>query len=357
MKRRARFAHLTSRSLSGSPWSRREALEIMRTSDDDLPGLLWAAFEVRREFWGKTVKICILQNARSGLCPEDCSYCSQSVVSSAGIDKYSMLSRQQLVDGARRAVRAGAKRYCMVTSGRGPGPRDLEHLAATVREIKAEFPSLEICLSLGLMTEAQAGQLREAGVGWINHNLNTSRRFYPEICSTHTYDDRVQTLRNVQRAGLSTCCGGILGMGEEDSDTVDLGLALRRLEIDSIPVNFLHPVEGTPLQDRAGFDPLRGLKALCLMRFLNPSSEVRMAAGRELHLGRAAALALYPANSIFVEGYLTTPGQHATAAVRLIRQAGFVLEDEVSKERGGPDRIGSSPPFPSLDVLLESSVD
>ncbi len=355
MKRKARFAHLTSRSLSGSDWSREEALEVMQASDEDTPDLLWAAFEVRREFWGKKVKLCILQNARSGLCPEDCSYCSQSVVSAAGIDKYSLLSRQQLLEGTRSAVAAGAQRYCMVTSGRGPVQRDLDLLSATVREIKAEFPSLEICLSLGLMSETQARQLAEAGVGWINHNLNTSRRFYPEICSTHTYDDRVQTLRNVQRAGLSTCSGGIMGMGEEDADTVELALALRELKIDSIPVNFLHPVEGTPLQDRGGFDPLRGLKALCLMRFLNPASEIRMAAGREIHLGRAAALALYPANSIFVEGYLTTPGQKAPAAARLIQQAGFSLEAEPSSEQGRPGKGSAEPPFPSLNALLESS--
>ena len=357
MKKRAQFTHLTSHSLSGADWSPEAALEVMQTPDRDLPDLLWAAFEVRREFWGKKVKMCVLQNARSGLCPEDCSYCSQSVVSAAGIDKYGLLSRQLLLQGARRAVAAGAARYCMVTSGRGPGQKDLDHLAATVREIKAEFPGLEICLSLGLMTETQARQLGEAGVGWINHNLNSSRRFYPEICSTHTYDDRVQTLRNVQRAGLSTCSGGIMGMGEEDADTVELALALRELEIDSIPVNFLHPVEGTPLQDRGGLDPLRGLKALCLMRFLNPVSEIRMAAGREIHLGGAAALALYPANSIFVEGYLTTPGQKSEAAVRLIQESGFTVEDEASGDDGGPARSSFEPPFPNLDMLLGAPVN
>ena len=142
-----------------------------------------------------------------------------------------------------------------------------------------------------------------------------------------------------------------MGMGEEDADTVELALALRKLKIDSIPLNFLHPVEGTPLQDRPGPDPLRGLKALCLMRFLNPSSEIRMAAGREIHLGRAAALALYPANSIFVEGYLTTPGQESGAAARLVREAGFALEDEAPDKGGVRVRSSSGPPFPSLDIL------
>jgi biotin synthase len=161
----------------------------------------------------------------------------------------------------------------------------------------------------------------------VNHNLNTSRRFHPEICTTHTYDDRVETVQNVKRAGLSTCSGGILGMGENDEDIVDLAYATRELAIDSIPVNFLYPITGTPLGERRDFAPTRGLKTLCLMRFLNPSSEVRMAAGRELYLGDWGGLALYPANSIFVEGYLTTPGQQALAARKLVEDAGFEVQE------------------------------
>ena len=232
--------------------------------------------------------------------------------------------------GARKAVAAGARRYCMVTSGRGPQAREIAHMTEAVRTIKAEFPNLEICVSLGLMDEAQALELKDAGVGWVNHNLNTSQRFYPEICTTHSYDDRVETVKNVKRAGLSSCCGGIIGMGETDEDIVELAYATRELKIDSIPVNFLYPIEGTPLSQRRqgrDVDPIKGLKALCLMRFLNPHSEIRMAAGRELYLGGWSGLALYPANSIFVEGYLTTPGQQANAAHALIQEAGFEVEE------------------------------
>ncbi|MGH8010677.1 MAG: biotin synthase BioB, partial [Candidatus Binatia bacterium] len=250
----------------------------------------------------------------------------QSAISTAPIDKYRLLSPEQLLAGARKAAAAGARRYCMVTSGRGPSDRDIEHLSEATRAIKSEFPTLEICLSLGLMNEGQARLLKAAGVGWVNHNLNTSRRFYPEICTTHTYDDRVETVQNVKRAGLSTCSGGILGMGENDEDIIELSYTVRALEIDSIPVNFLHPIAGTPLGERRDFAPTKGLKALCLMRFLNPRSEIRMSAGRELYLGSWGGLALYPANSIFVEGYLTTPGQQATEAQRLIEEAGFEVE-------------------------------
>ncbi len=320
------FAHLAAKSLSGEALSRDEAFSVLQSSDEQLRELLQAAFTVRERYHGRKVKICLLQNARSGLCPEDCHYCSQSAISKAPINKYRLLSREQLLEGARKAVAAGARRYCMVTSGRGPNERDVTHLSEAVRIIKTEFPHLEICLSLGIMSEEQALALKAAGVGWINHNLNTSRRFHPEICTTHTYEDRVNTVQNVKRAGLSTCSGGIIGMGETDEDIVELAYAVRALEIDSIPVNFLHPIDGTPLGKRRDFSPTRGLKTLCLMRFLNPRSEVRMAAGRELYLSRWSGLVFYPGNSIFVEGYLTTPGQQAQDAHRLVEEAGFEVE-------------------------------
>lgn len=321
------FSRLAEKSLAGVALSREESLAVLQSDDGHLPELLRAALTVRERFWGRTVKICLLQNARSGLCPEDCHYCSQSAISTASINKYRMLSTDQLLAGARKAVESGAHRYCMVTSGRGPSDRDIEQLGEAVRMIKQEFPDLEICLSLGLLSEPQARQLKEAGVGWINHNLNTSRRFYPEICTTHTYDDRIETVQNVKRAGLSTCCGGIIGMGEHDDDILDLAYAARALEIDSIPVNFLYPIAGTPFGETRNFMPTKGLKTLCLMRFLNPRSEIRMAAGRELYLGNWGGLALYPANSIFVEGYLTTPGQQTQAARKLVEDAGFAVQE------------------------------
>jgi len=176
------------------------------------------------------------------------------------------------------------------------------------------------------MDVAQAQELKAAGIGWVNHNLNTSRRFHPEICSTHTYEDRVRTVRSVQRAGLHTCCGGIIGMGETDEDVIDLAFALRALRVDSLPLNFLLAIDGTPLADTHELTPGRCLRALCLMRFANPSSEIRVAGGRERHLGWFQALSLYPANSIFVEGYLTQPGQAASDAHRMIAEMGFEID-------------------------------
>jgi biotin synthase len=168
--------------------------------------------------------------------------------------------------------------------------------------------------------------LKEAGVGWVNHNLNTSQRFHPEICTTHTYEDRLRTVQHVRNAGLMTCSGGIVGMGETDEDILDLALACRQQRMDSIPVNFLHPIDGTPMEGYRFLTPMKCLKILCLFRLLNPTSEIRAAGGREVNLRSIQALALYPANSIFVEGYLTTKGQAATDAQRMIADMGFEVE-------------------------------
>lgn len=317
---------LADRVLAGATVSRDEARRILTWPNDELPALLQAAFRVRERFWGKRVRLCQLRNARSGHCGEDCAYCSQSAVSRAPIPRYRLDSVEQLVEAARRAVAAGARRYCMVTSGRGPGERDIERFTAAARAIRAEFPDLELCVSLGLTEVEQAQRLKEAGIGWINHNLNTSERFYPRICTTHTWQDRVRTVLNARRAGLRTCCGGIIGLGEDMEDVIDLAFALRELEVDSLPVNFLHPIAGTPLGGRPTLDPAYCLKALCLFRFTNPRADVRVAGGRELNLGWFQPLAFYPANSIFVDGYLTTPGQAAAQARRMIESAGFEVE-------------------------------
>lgn len=322
------FAPLAARALAGEALTRDEARAVLAVPDERLSDLLSAAFSVRERRWGRRVKVCVLQNARSGLCPEDCGYCSQSKISTADIDTYRLMPHEELVQKADDAVARGARRYCMVTSGRGPSERDIDQLCAATRDIKQNYPDLEICVSVGLMDDAAAQRLAGAGVGWVNHNLNTSERFYPKICTTHTYADRVATVQAAQRAGLNTCCGGIIGMGEDDEDVVDLGFALRELRVSSLPVNFLIPIGGTPLEERPVTHAPRALKALCLMRFLNPEADIRAAGGRERTLGEWQPLALYPANSIFVNGYLTTPGQAAAEAQAMVSSIGFELEVE-----------------------------
>ena len=319
------FEGLATKSLNGELLSREEMQGVLNAPNEELPDLLAAAFRVRHHYFGKRVQIHVLQNAKSGLCPEDCHYCSQSSISKAPIDKYPLLPRERLLEGAFRAKEAGAVRYCMVNSGRGPTRREIDEMAEVVQEIRNQVP-ISICCSLGLMNEEKLKILKQAGVQRVNHNLNTSKRHYPKICTTHTYEDRVETVQSVKSAGLSPCCGGIIGMGETEDDIMDMATALRDLDVDSIPINFLHPIAGTPLEGTNHLTPQRCLKILCLLRFINPSKELRVAGGRELNLRSLQPMSLYPANSIFVNGYLTTPGQRATEAHRMIDDLGFEIE-------------------------------
>lgn len=323
------YNQLADKSLQGKILTRGEMKAVLQAPAEKVPELLNAAFRVRHHYFGKRVQIHMLMNAKSGLCPEDCHYCSQSSVSTAPIDKYPLVSREKLLAGAVKAKAVGAVRFCMVNSGRGPTDKEIQEMADVVREIKSKVP-INICCSLGLLTEAKAKILKEAGVDRVNHNLNTSQRYHPNICTTHTYEDRVATVEHLKAVGLSPCCGGIIGMGETEDDVMDLALALRELDVDSIPVNFLHPISGTPLNGANHLTPQRCLKTLCLFRFINPAKEIRVAGGRELNLRSLQPLSLYPANSIFVNGYLTTPGQKATDTHRMIEDLGFEIAERVS---------------------------
>jgi biotin synthase len=234
------------------------------------------------------------------------------------------LNREKLLDGARMAAERKARTYCIVISARGPNEREMQAVTSIVPEIKQRF-NLKICACLGLLTPEQASSLKACGVDRVNHNLNTSDSFYEEICTTHTFADRLATLRAVRDAGMEMCSGGIIGMGERREDVVDLAFTLRDLGVQSIPVNFLNPIEGTPLEGRSDLNPRYCLKVLALYRLVNPDREIRIAGGRELHLGSMQALGLYAANSIFVGDYLTTKGQTPEADFQMIRDLGFEI--------------------------------
>jgi len=319
-----RWADLAQRVLSGEAISRDTARDILHADDDELLDLLGAAFQVRRTHFGKTVQLYYLKNAKSGLCPEDCGYCSQSKVSDAPIERYSIANERVLMEGARKAKESQARTYCIVASGRGPSDREVAHVCDVVRKIKDEL-GMHICACLGLLKPHQAQQLAEAGVDRINHNLNTSRRYYQEICTTHTYQDRLDTLKVVQEAGMELCSGLIVGMGETDDDILDAVFELRELDVKSIPVNFLHAIDGTPQAAKDDLDPRYCLKVLCLLRMAHPTVEIRIAGGRELNLRSMQAMGLYPANSIFVSDYLTTKGQSAEDDFEMVRDLGFEI--------------------------------
>ncbi|HUJ58435.1 MAG TPA: biotin synthase BioB [Kofleriaceae bacterium] len=320
-----RWDSLADQVLAGAAPSRDDARAVLHAPADELLALLDAAFRVRRAYWGRRVSLHVLENAKLGACPEDCGFCSQSQKHHSPAGEAPIKSVDELVDGARRAHAARAKRYCMVTATRGPSQRDLDVICEAAQRIKAEL-EIELCASLGLLTAAKAERLAAAGVDRFNHNLETSERHYGAIVSTHSWRDRVATVQHAKAAGMDTCCGGIVGLGETEDDLLDLAFALRELDVDSVPVNFLDARPGTPLAGRPLVEPGFALRALCLFRFVHPRTDLRVAGGRELTLRALQAMALYPANSIFTQGYLTTGGATAQADHQMIRDAGFELE-------------------------------
>lgn len=320
---------LAGKSLEGVALSREESLAVLNAGPEQTVSLVAAAYQVRHHYFGNRVRLNFLLNAKSGLCPEDCGYCSQSKISDAPIDKYPWISVEEAVRMADRAASAHAGRFCMVASGRGPSANEVKHVVECVKAVRAKHPQLEICCCLGLLSPGQAEALKDAGVKAVNHNLNTSRRHYEEICQTHTYDNRLDTVEKVKKAGLSPCSGALLGMGETQEDIIELALALRALEVESLPVNFLMPIQGTPMAGRWELTPIRCLNILALYRFLNPKASLRISGGREVHLRSLQALGLYVANSIFLGDYLTTKGQPAEADIQMIRDLGFEIEGDL----------------------------
>jgi biotin synthase len=323
--------------------SRRQALAVLRSSDSQLLEVVAAAARVRRAFFGDRVKLNYLVNMKSGLCPEDCSYCSQRRGSQAAVLKYNWVSSQDAAREAERAADRGARRICLVASGRGPNERDIERVAATVRAIRSTRPGLEICACLGLLDAGQAARLKEAGADAYNHNLNTAPEFYRNICTTHTFEDRAATVRRAAAAGLSPCSGVIVGMGETDEQLVDVAFALRQLSPESVPVNFLMPFDGTPLAGHVELTPAHCLRVLALFRFVFPDVEVRIAGGREMHLRSLQAFGLHVANSIFLGDYLTSEGAPGAADIQMIADAGFVVEGAEDSVRSSASRAPVAP--------------
>ena len=319
------WSALADTALAGALITRDQARAVLEAPPDELLGLLDAAFRVRRAHWGRRVSLHVLENAKLGACPEDCGFCSQSQKHASPGGEAPIKTVDELVAGARRAHAARAKRYCMVTATRGPSQRDLDVICAAAAQIKAEL-DIELCASLGLLTKAKAERLASAGIDRFNHNLETSERHYGAIVTTHTWRDRVETVRIAQRAGMDTCCGGIVGLGETLDDLLDLAFALRELDVDSVPVNFLDARPGTPLAGYPRVEPGFALRALCMFRFVHPRTDLRVAGGREITLRALQVMALYPANSIFTQGYLTTAGATPHDDHQMIRDAGFELE-------------------------------
>ncbi|MEO5334490.1 MAG: biotin synthase BioB [Magnetococcus sp. YQC-5] len=316
---------LARTALNGSVISHEDAMRVLLDAELPLLPLLDAAFAVRKHYFGLGVRVHILNNVQNGLCSEDCNYCAQATSSTGTIPVYRMKSDETVLEEAQRAYDSGAYRYCLVLSGRGPGQERIHHLSTLVARLKAQFP-MEICLSAGFIDQTEAAQLKSAGLDRYNHNLNTSEARYGTICQTHSHADRLATLEAARSVGLEVCSGIILGMGESAEDVIEMALLLKRLQARSIPVNFYVHAPGARLGAQNLLTPEYCLRVLCLFRLLNPDAEIRAAGGREANLRSLETLALYPANSLFAEGYLNTAGHAAEQTIQMIQDAGFFVE-------------------------------
>jgi biotin synthase len=303
--------------------TRDEALAVARLPLDDLPALVALAHRVRLSWCGPEVELESLINAKSGACPEDCAFCSQSVHFDTGVDVYPFLDLDEVLGAARATREAGATQFCIVVAVRGPGERLLERVIEAVDRVRAET-GLEVACSLGLLERSQAERLAAAGVRRYNHNLEAPRAVFPSVCSTHSYDDRVATARLAKEAGMELCRGGILGMGETLEQRVDFAFELADLEPCEVPVNLLDPRPGTPLGDRETLSPREALQAIALFRLILPDAWIRLAGGRERVLGELQAMGLYAgANALIIGNYLTTLGRAPEEDIALLESLGM----------------------------------
>lgn len=324
------LAAMTQAGLDSQPITREQALAILQAPDAMTLAIVAAAGQVRRHHFGTEVLVNHLVNIKSGMCPEDCNYCSQSIDSSAEIMKYSWAPKDEITAAVKAGVSQGASTICLVASGRSPSRREVEHVAGIVEDIKKDHPEVTVCTCLGFLDDEKAARLKEAGSDRYNHNLNTAEERYEDICSTHTFADRQDTVQHASDAGLSPCSGLIAGMGETDEQLVDVVFALRELDVDSVPVNFLLPFEGTPLESYKQLTPMKCLRILSMVRLVHPNKEVRSAAGREYHLRSLQPMVLEVCNSIFLGDYLTSEGQIASADLQMITDSGFQIKGKVT---------------------------
>ena len=308
--------------------SREDALAVLNTPDESLEELVSFAETYRRKYKGNHVSIHILTNARSGNCSQDCAYCAQSCRSKADINKYKWVEDEKLYEDNDFVKEHHLSRHCIGLSGMKFTDEEIEILAEKIRKMKAD--GTHLCCSIGFLTEHQAKVLKDAGLDRINHNLNSSRNYYPNICSTHTFDQRVANIRMLQGLGYEICSGGIIGMGESKEDVVDMLLELREIQPEALPINFLLPIPGTPLEhaDMSVLSTAYCLKVLCLARLLVPKADIRCAAGREVYFKGEEKNLLRVVDSIFASGYLTAGGQGIRDTIQAIEAAGFTYEIE-----------------------------
>lgn len=318
------FDRIRDEAMSGRGIGAQDALAVLALPAEALFRLLAVTDAVRRAFKGDAIRLCSIVNAKSGLCSEDCAFCSQSRASKAKIPRYPLIDVEAMVAAAREAAARGAREFSIVGSGLATrSRRELERIGDAVERIRTEV-GLETCVSLGLLSPEDVEYLLSRGLRSVHHNLETSRRFFPSMCTTHDYEEDVRAVRAAKAAGAWVCCGGIFGVGETDEDRVELAMELRALDVDSIPVNFLNPVPGTPLEGTRLLTPIACLKIIAMMRLCHPSREIIVCGGREVNLRDLQSLMFAAgATGTMAGNYLTTAGRPAEEDVRMIADLGL----------------------------------
>jgi len=326
------IALLAGRVLDGEMLERAEIDTLLEESKGDYDDLLYWANKIRQKFFGNKIKVCSIVPGRLGGCDQDCAFCAQSARFNTAVGKKpQFLSDEEILAGAAQAAKNRVSNFGIVYSGRAITEPQLGRIEKLVRRIKDEY-DLGVCGSFGLISSEQAVRLGRAGVSRYNHNLETSERHFPNIVTTHKYSDRVRTIEVVKGAGLAICAGGIFGIGETESDRVDMALELRRLGADTVPMNFLHPIAGTPLGRAETIKPRQILRIVAIFRFILPKTNLKIAGGRVLNLRDLQSWMFYAGSTSILSGdYLTTSGRAVSEDMQLLADLGLEVERQTQK--------------------------
>lgn len=318
---------ITDKMLKGRNVSYKEAARLYSGKEVSLPDLLWMANKTREAFKKNRIELCSIVNAKSGMCPEDCKFCAQSGHYKTGAERYPLINEEDILKAAKSARNNRATCFGIVTSGRGIKSRsEILTICKAVKGIKKTFPDLKSSVSLGIIEKDFLLELKKAGLDRLHHNLETSREYFPRICSTHTYKERLKTIEDAIALGFKLCSGGIFGLGEGSRDRLKLAFLLRELEIESVPLNFLHPIKGTPLEGSTPMPPKEILRTIAIFRIILPRGDIKVCGGRVVNLRSLQGMIFFAgASGMMIGNYLTQPGQDPEVDLQLIRDLGLKI--------------------------------
>ena len=320
-----RIKNIQEEILEGKDITFNQALSLIEIKErEDLQSLFKAANRIREKFRGDRIDLCSIANAKSGNCSQDCAFCAQSSHHNTKGNTYPFVSVEEILGRAKHAFNSKAHRFCIVTSGCFVDEKELQEICRAVTLIKKNFPTLKMDASLGKLTREQARSLKDAGLDRYNHNIETVESLFGQICTTHPFKDRLETIRILKEVGIEVCCGGIIGLGENDRQRIEFAFYLKELDVDCIPINFLNPVEGTPLENNKIPEPLELLKIISVFRLILPKKQIRICGGRQKNLGQYQSRIFFAgADAIIIGDYLTTKGSRPNEDLQMISDLGL----------------------------------